>query len=82
MGPMDDMGPAEDMEPVIEVPEFCLNYEATCGEWPIAETTCTDWWNSSAAGVEGDPSGASQACYSYHFGVAAGQDEGSDARAL
>jgi hypothetical protein len=65
-----------------ELPEFCVNYAATCGEWPAdAEMGCADWWAASAPGVEGDPSGASQACYSYHFGVAATMDDGSAERA-
>ncbi|MEE2644355.1 MAG: hypothetical protein VYD19_05430, partial [Myxococcota bacterium] len=48
-----------------------------CGEWPIAETTCADWWAEAAPGEEGASSGATQACYDYHQAVAA-MMEGDD----
>ena len=38
---------------------------------------CVDWWAAAAAGTEGDTSGATQACYSYHLSVAQ-SSEGDD----
>ena len=48
---------------------FCEQYVATCGDWTGA-TACADWWTTAAPGTDTDTSGATQACYSYHLGVA------------
>ncbi|MGC6417066.1 MAG: hypothetical protein ACON3Z_08100 [Bradymonadia bacterium] len=64
-----------------EPASFCADYAATCGDWPVADVSCADWWAAAAPGDEGAMSGASQACYTYHLGVAAMQEEGSDMRA-
>ena len=56
---------------------FCLNYDATCGEW-AGETSCVEWYNAAAEGEEGATSGASQACYEYHLEVAQSVDSGVD----
>ena len=52
--------------------DFCTSYESTCGT-PI--TDCETWWNNSAAGTPGESSGASQACYAYHYDVATQQSD-------
>jgi len=57
---------------------FCDDYMATCGDWPVAETTCADWWAAAEMGTEGDTTGATQACYTYHLGVAASMTEQAD----
>ncbi|MGB0591085.1 MAG: fasciclin domain-containing protein, partial [Myxococcota bacterium] len=82
----DDAGPSDDdtTEPgdddVVEPPAstFCDDYVATCGDWPVAETSCADWWAAAAEGTEGDSTGATQACYTYHLDVAASMTEQAD----
>jgi uncharacterized surface protein with fasciclin (FAS1) repeats len=59
-------------------PTFCDSYMATCGDWPVAETSCADWWAAAEVGTEGDSTGATQACYSYHLNVAADMTEQAD----
>jgi hypothetical protein len=68
------MAPCVDPEPT-----YCERYATACGEW-TAETPCADWWAASAVGTEGDTSGATQACYSYHLSVAEMQADGSAER--
>ena len=48
---------------------FCSLFDDTCGAWD-AGTDCVTWYDGAAAGTEGDTSGATQACYDYHLGVA------------
>jgi hypothetical protein len=60
---------------------FCESYAASCPE-KLAIDNCADWWTAAAAGTDGDTAGATQACYSYHLGVAAGFDKGSDDNVL
>ena len=57
-----------------EAETFCTLFSDVCGDWP-AETACVDWYNAAAEGMEGDSSGASQACYDYHLNVASGQTD-------
>ena len=64
----DGNAPCTDPEPA----SFCERYATACGEWPVEDTTCADWWAAAAPGEEGAMSGASQACYDYHLGVAEG----------
>lgn len=59
---------------------FCELYGETCGEWD--GVSCVEWYNGSAPGTEGDTSGASQACYDYHLGVAAGDTEADPANGV
>ena len=47
--------------------DFCLAYEGTCG---TAIADCATWYSSAAAGSPGDATGATQACYVYHYNVA------------
>ena len=58
---------------------YCERYTAACGDW-TEETSCADWWAASPAGTDGDASGATQACYSYHLSVAEMQEDGSAER--
>ena len=48
---------------------FCASYTATCGDW-ADDTPCEEWFDAAEPGTEGDDSGATQACYEYHLGVA------------
>ena len=59
---------------------FCYRYEATCGDWS-GDVSCSDWYNNAATGMAGDMSGASQACYEYHLGVAMSFDPDTEDRA-
>ena len=68
------MGEAPCVDPE---PTFCETWVATCGEW-TADTSCADWWTAAAAGTDGDTSGATQACYMYHLGVAQGMETEED----
>jgi hypothetical protein len=52
--------------------DFCLAYEGTCGS---AITDCATWFSSADPGTPNDSSGASQACYTYHYNVAAGETD-------
>ena len=58
-------------------PTFCESWTATCGEW-MNETSCEDWWAAAFPGNEGDTTGATQACYWYHLGVAEAQETDED----
>ena len=65
--------PSEPSQPTTEptaAESFCSLFAETCGDFPI-NMVCEDWYNAAEAGNEGDASGASQACYSYHLEVAA-----------
>lgn len=57
---------------------FCDTYATVCGEWPVTETSCADWWAAAVAGTEGDTNGPSQACYDYHLGVASSMEMSAD----
>ena len=57
-----------------EAESFCTLFTDTCGDWS-ADTACEDWYEASTAGTEGDTTGATQACYTYHLDVAAAQTE-------
>lgn len=67
---------------VAPTPQFCVDYEATCGAWTNTETTCDTWWYLSAEGTEGDTSGATQGCYAYHLGAAASALAAADSAGL
>ena len=66
---------------------FCDTFAATCDgvmtcganadeDCAFADAaTCQTWWEGTPEGT--DASGATQACYSYHLGVAGGTDAGS-----
>lgn len=57
------------LPPAAEV-SFCDKYAEVCGDWPVESVTCADWWAAADEGTEGDTTGATQACYAYHLGVA------------
>jgi hypothetical protein len=50
--------------------EFCSLFTDTCGDWE-GGVSCEVWYNAADMGNPADTSGASQACYDYHLGVAA-----------
>jgi len=61
---------------------FCDTYTATCGEWPVDDTSCGDWWMAAADDPTPDIDtlgGANKGCYDYHLGVAG---SGSDDQAF
>jgi uncharacterized surface protein with fasciclin (FAS1) repeats len=63
------------IDAVLMPPTFCDSYMAICGDWPVTETSCADWWAAADMGAEDDTTGANQACYAYHLGVAATMTE-------
>jgi hypothetical protein len=68
--------------PCVDAPPaktFCESYAESCD---AAIADCGTWWTAAAAGTDGDTSGATQACYSYHLGVAATFDKGTDDNVL
>ncbi len=73
--------PATETDEQTPAEAFCELYGDTCGEWDGA-ASCVDWYNAADAGTEGDTSGASQACYDYHLGAAAGDTDADPANGV
>lgn len=71
------MAPCTGEEPTVIVDaayNFCKSYSTSCALSAQFESMgeCITWYNNASTGIAGETSGASQACYDYHLGVAAG----------
>ena len=67
------------LPPADETPAtFCDTYVTTCGDWPVEEVSCADWWAAAEAGTAEDATGATQGCYAYHLSVAATMEAQAD----